>query len=99
MNDEYFYLQNLFASMLCPQEQPLFCHSLISQLGKLVSLDYPTPESHGSLMSDQFQNLWVMAVLREELELVQNLLLYVDSCELQLESFIKLFKIILVRLY
>lgn len=87
--------QNLFASILCPEEQPIFCDSLISQLGKLVSLDYPTPESHGSLMSDQFQNLWVMAVLREELELVQNLLLYVDSCELQLESFVKLFKIIL----
>jgi hypothetical protein len=62
-----------------------------------MSLDYPTPETHGSLMSDQFQNLWVMAVLREELELVQNLLLYVDSCELQLKSFLKLFKIILVR--
>jgi hypothetical protein len=62
-----------------------------------MSLDYPTPETHGSLMSDQFQNLWVMAVLREELELVQNLLLYVNSCELQLKSFLKLFKIILVR--
>jgi hypothetical protein len=83
--------------MLCPEEQPPFFNSLISQLGKLVSLDYPTQESHGGLMSDQFQNLWVMAVLREELELVQNLLLYVDSCEMQLESFVKLFKIILVR--
>jgi hypothetical protein len=46
-----------------------------------MTCDYPTPESHGNLMSDQFQNLWVMSVLREELELVQNLLLYVDSCE------------------
>jgi hypothetical protein len=85
--------------MLCPEEQLLFCDSLISQLDKLMSLDYPTPETHGSLMSDQFQNLWVMAVLREELELVQNLLLYVDSCELQLESFLKLFKIILVKTF
>ncbi|XP_021941566.1 nucleoporin NUP188 homolog [Zootermopsis nevadensis] len=65
------------------------------QLDKLMNLDYPTADTHGTLMSDQFQNLWVMAVLREELELVQNLLLYVDSCELQLKSFLKLFKIIL----
>ena len=62
-----------------------------------MTCDYPTPESNGNLMSDQLQNLWVMSVLREELELVQNLLLYVDSCELQLKSFLKLFKIILVR--
>jgi len=75
----------------------LYFESLISQLNKLMTCDYPTPESHGNLMSDQFQNLWVMSVLREELELVQNLLLYVDSCELQLKSFLKLFKIILVR--
>ncbi|XP_069692288.1 nucleoporin Nup188 [Periplaneta americana] len=87
--------QELFANILSPEEQPKFCDSLISQLEKLVSLDYPTPETHGSLMSDQFQNLWVMAILREELELVQNLLLYVDSCDLQADSFLKLFKIIL----
>jgi hypothetical protein len=91
------YFQELFANILCPEEQPMFCDSLISQLNKLMSLDYPTPETHGSLMSDQFQNLWVMAVLREELELVQNLLLYIGSCELQLKSFLKLFKTILVR--
>jgi hypothetical protein len=91
------FLQGLFESILCPEEHPLYFDSLISQLDKLMMCDYPTPESHGNLMSDQFQNLWVMSVLREELELVQNLLLYVDSCELQLKSFIKLFKIILVR--
>ena len=75
----------------------MYFDSLISQLDKLMTCDYPTPESHGNLMSDQFQNLWVMSVLREELELIQNLLLYVDSCELQLKSFLKLFRIILVR--
>jgi len=93
----WFFLQGLFESILCPEEHPLYFDSLISQLDKLMTCDYPTPESHGNLMSDQFQNLWVMSILREELELVQNLLLYVDSCELQLKSFLKLFKIILVR--
>jgi len=93
----FFFLQGLFESILCPEEHPLYFDSLISQLNKLMTCDYPTPESNGNLMSDQLQNLWVMSVLREELELVQNLLLYVDSCELQLKSFLKLFKIILVR--
>jgi hypothetical protein len=90
-------LQGLFENILCPEEHPLYFDSLISQLDKLMTCDYPTPESHGILMSDQFQNLWVMSVLREDLELVQNLLLYVDGCELQLKSFLKLLKIILVR--
>ena len=94
---DIFFLQGLFERILCPEEQPLYLDSLISQLDKLMTCDYPTPESHGHLMSDQFQNLWVMSVLREELELVQNLLLYVDSCELHLKGFLKLFKIILVR--
>jgi len=93
----FFFLQGLFETILCPEEHPLYFDSLISQLDKLMTCDYPTPESHGNLMSDQFQNLWVMSILREELELVQNLLLYVDSCELQLKSFVKLFRIILVR--
>jgi hypothetical protein len=98
LNSQIFiFLQGLFESILCPEEHPLYLDSLISQLDKLMTCDYPTPESHGNLMSDQFQNLWVMSVLREELELLQNLLLYVDSCELQLKSFLKLFKIILVR--
>lgn len=94
-NDKGHPYQSLFESILCPEEHPLYFDSLISQLDKLMTCDYPTPESNGNLMSDQFQNLWVMSVLREELELVQNLLLYVDSCELQLKSFLKLFKIIL----
>ncbi|KAJ9594703.1 hypothetical protein L9F63_013977, partial [Diploptera punctata] len=94
-NDKGHPYQKLFANILSPDEQQSYFNSLISQLEKLLSVDYPTPETHGSLMSDQFQNLWVMAILREELELVQNLLLYVDSCQVQFDSFLKLFKAVL----
>ncbi|KAK7865103.1 hypothetical protein R5R35_014636 [Gryllus longicercus] len=55
-----------------------FSNSLFTQLDTVTNEPYPHRDIHGQLMTDQYQLRWQNYNLREQIEVLHNMIVYVD---------------------